>query len=123
MHTLFSAKDGWASSGCGEEALVSQAEVPSKGSVFRSPLLLTRRSFLSNGVPPSTMMLTYIVSKARREEWCATATCRLSPEVSKVASDVACDVESNDATRKRRRWNRFGGEVGENEGAVGVCGD
>ena len=84
MHTLFSAKDGWASSGCVEAALVSQAEVPSKGNVFRSPLLLTRRSFLSNGVPPSTMMLTYIVAKARREEWCATATCRLSPKVSKA---------------------------------------
>ena len=123
MHTLFSAKDGWTSSGCGEEALVSQAEVPSKGSVFRSPLLLTKRSFFSNGVPPSTIMLTYIVSKATREEWCATATCRLSPEVFEVASDLACDVESNDATRKRCRWNRFGGEVGENGGSVGVCGD
>ena len=69
------------------------------------------------------MMLTYIVSKATREEWCATATCRLSPEVSKVASDVACDVEANDATRKRRRWNRFGGEVGGNGDSVGVRGD
>merc|ERR550514_1123401 len=69
------------------------------------------------------MMLTHIVSKARREEWCTKATCRWSPKVSEVASDLKPKTESSDATRRACLRNRFGEEVGRHGGGVGDSGD